>query len=154
MKTTVYLNEAAEERFKKIKAVNPNYSLSEATDAGLRLEETKVDTQLSGMEEQIAVKGNSNQGAFYGTKAKFVGRKLARVQIGPVGVDAYDYQTLYFTKKGKYLIQFTTENDIIGDYEYTYVICNTIEELQQEASAKLLTEAGTTAGEFLEDLDI
>ena len=154
MKTTVYLNEAAEERFKKIKAINPTYSLSEATDAGLKLEEAKVDTQLTGMVDQIAKKGDMFNGDFYGTKAKFIGRVLADTPTGQVGSDEVEHQTLYITKKGQYLIQKTVCCTVSGNEKYEYEVCPTVQDLQQKASPNLLTKAGKTEGELLEDLDI
>lgn len=154
MKTTIYLNQPSEERYKKIKAINPNYSLSEAAEEGLKLEETKLDTQLTGMAEQVATKGSESSMGFFGAKAKFVGRKLAQEQIKQVGPDAYEYQILYLTKKGKYLIQFSTEDTAVGEFVSDYVICHSIKELQEKASPILLTKAGSTAGELLEDLDI
>jgi len=154
VKTSVYLNEAAEERFKKIKAINPSYNVSEAADAGLKLEEARIDTQLTGMEEQIAINGTDARGEFYGTKAKFVGRKLAHEQVRQVGIESYEYEILYLTKKGKYLLQFITEDQSDGEQVFTYKICNSLKELQAIASPVVLTKAGSTECEFLEELDI
>jgi hypothetical protein len=154
VKTTIYLNQPSEERYKKIKAINPSYSLSEAAEEGLKLEEVKLDTQLTGMEEQIATKGTHLRGDFYGTKAKFIGIKLAHERTGEVGPDRYEYQTLYLTKKGKYLLQISTEDARDGEIVQDYKVCNSIAELQKVASPVLLTKAGTTEGELLPDLDI
>lgn len=154
VKTTIYLNQPSEERYKKIKAINPSYSLSEAAEEGLKLEEVKLDTQLTGMCEQVATKGSESSQGFYGAKAKFVGRKLAHEQINQVGPEAYEYQTLYLTKKGKYLIQYSKEDLSAGEFVYDYEICHSVKELQVKASPILLTKAGNTAGELLEDLDI
>lgn len=154
MKTTVYLNEAAEERLKKIKAINPSYTVSEAADAGLKLEEAKVDAQLTGITEQIAFRGSSIMGEFIGTKAKFFGRELATVRTSQTGPDTYEYQKLYITKKNQYLIQFDEHDEHYYEQKLDYEICPTVKELQQKASPTLLTSAGRTKGEFLEDLDI
>jgi hypothetical protein len=154
VKTTVYLNQPTEERFKKIKASNPDYSLSEAVELGLKVEEERISTQLTGMEEQIAKKGTDDRGDFYGTKAKFVGRKLAQEQVGQVGDETYVWQTIYLTKKGKYLLQEATVDERDGETVYGYEVCNTIKELQEKASAVVLSKAGRTEGEFLPDLDI
>lgn len=154
MKTTVYLNQATEERFKKIKTSNPDYSLSEAVEVGLKFEEERINTQLTGMSEQIATNGTDDHGEFYGTKAKFMGVKLAHVRVRQSGPESYEYETLYLTKKGKYLIQYATEKDDVGEIVWRYEICPTVKELQQKASPTLLTQAGRTEGEFLEDLDI
>lgn len=154
MKTTVYLNQPTEERFKWIKANNPEYSLSEAVEVGLKFEEERLSAQLTGMKEQIAINGTDDRGEFYGTKAKFMGARLAHVRVRQIGPETYENETLYLTKKGKYLIQFATEKEDEGETVWSYEICPTVKELQGKASPVLLTQAGRTEGEFLEDLDI
>jgi len=154
MKTTVYLNKTAEELLKRAKEYDPDYSVSNAIEEGLSQFVEKMNIQFTGMEEQIATKGTSSHGEFYGAKAKFIGKKLAQVRIGEIGPDSDEYQTLYLTKKGKYLVQIITEDSRDGDQVYEYHICHTLKELQGIASPLLLTKAGNTEGELLEDLDI
>lgn len=154
MKTSVYLNKAAEERYKKIKAIEPDYSLTMATDAGLKVKIEQMNAQLTDMTEQIAWKGNQVREGYFGTKVKFFGKKLASVETNQVGPESYEYQTLYLTKKGNYLVQITIEDKSVGDYEYDYEVCYSIKELQEKASPILLTKAGKTPGELLEEIDI
>ena len=154
MKSSVYLNKTAEELFQRAKEYDPEYSLSMAVEEGLTQFVEKMNIQFTGMEEQIATLGSMDCGDFYGTKAKFIGKKLAHERIGEVEPDIDEYQTVYLTKKGKYLVQYAFQNATAGEIEYKYEICHSVKELQEKASPILLTKAGKTAGELLPDLDI
>lgn len=154
MKTTVYLNKDTEELLKRAKEYDPDYSVSNAVEDGLRYFVDKMNNQYTGMSEQIAIKGNECPEGFFGSKAKFVGKKLADVETGQVGQYEYERQALFLTKKGKYLIQKKIQTTGFHQIKYDYIVCNTIKDLQDEAEAVLLTAAGKTAGELLEDLDI
>jgi len=154
MKTTVYLNKTAEELLKRAKEYDPDYSVSIAAEEGLKQFVEKKNIQFTGMKEEIAKKGTYSSEEFYGSQARFNGRKLAHERIAMVGQDTYEYQTLYLTKKGKYLVQITTVDERDGEQVLDYYICHTLKELQGKASPILLTKAGKTPGEFLPDLDI
>lgn len=154
MKTTVYLNKTAEELLKRAKEYDPDYSVSNAIEEGLKQFVDKMNAQFTGMSEQIAVKGSETSEGFYGTKAKFIGKKLAHAEIKQVGPEAYEYQTVFLTKKGKYLVQYSTENVSVSEFVYDYEVCHSVKELQEKASPTVLSKAGKTEGELLEDLDI
>lgn len=154
MKTTVYLNKDTEELFQRAKEYDPDYSISNAVEEGLRQFVDRMNIQYTGMSEQIASKGTKTPDGFYGSKAKFVGKNLASIQTRQVGLQSYEYQDLFLTKKGKYLIQKTIEDSSIGEQVLDYIVCHSMKELQKEASPLILTLAGNTAGELLEDLDI
>lgn len=154
MKTTVYLNKTAEDLFQRAKEFNPDYSISNAVEEGLRVFVDKMNIQYTGMDEQIATTGSNSSEGFFGNKVKFVGKKLASTNTNQVDPEIKETQTLYLTKKGKYLIQADVIDLRDGESKHMYEICHTVKELQEKASPVLLVKAGNTAGELLEELDI
>lgn len=154
MKTTVYLNKVAEELLQRAKEYDPDYSVSNAIEEGLKHFVERMEKRFTGMSEKIATQGTLSHGEFCGSKSKFIGKQLASMDLGESGFAKTRVGTLYLTKKGKYLYQYVDQDERDGEQKYDYEICHSFKELNEKVPAVLREKAGSTAGELLDELDI
>jgi hypothetical protein len=155
VKTTVYLNKVAEELYRRAKEYNPDYSLSDATQEGLKQFVEKMDAHFKGMTEIPILEGTEDRfnKVIFGRMVKFIGKKLSHTEL-EIRDDVYEYENLFLTKKGKYLLQYGINDEQSGELTSKFEVCHSLKELREKASSELLMRAGETAGEFLEELDV
>jgi hypothetical protein len=155
MKTTVYLNKDTEELYRRAKEIEPNYSISDAVKEGIKLFVNSMEAKYSGMQEIILFEGTEYraEGEEVGKRVKFVGKVLGSIETRRVGEFEAEFQKLFLTRKGKYILE-TFYEDTDGTRTSSFEICHTLEELREKADPYLLMNAGETKGELLEELDV
>lgn len=154
-KTTIYLNKEAEENFRRAKEYDEGYSLSNATADGLKAFVMSMDIKTKGMNEIIILDGEEDHvsGQTFGRRVKFIGKKLSAVGWD-VGPNTDEQRVLYYTRKGKYIVQFV-ERDGDGVRRSTFKKYEALKELHSAGlPPALLAQAETVPGELCEELDV
>ncbi len=152
---SVYIPEKQEELLKQAMEYGGD-STSGVIIKALEIYVSHMEDRYKGIEEKIILDGTIDHrtGEIFGRKVKFYGKELASIRTREVGPEAVEHQTLYLTKKGKYILETTIFDKSAGEESTTFEVCHSLDDLRQKANADLLVKAGKTAGEFLEELDV
>lgn len=147
---TIYIADEDLEIFQKAQEV-AGESISKVIVQALRLYVIQKDLEGTELKECEAMRGTHDSGGLRVEKVRFIGKWLSKLVAGTEFGEETCTFNLYYTRKGKFLVQTSTEyqHEISDEVNYEYEIIEDFSELYaRDLPSKLIEDAEEQLGKF------